>query len=114
MKDKAHLKGVRLSPQKARLVANLVRGLAVEQALDILKETEKKAAPIIAKVLQSAIANAEHNQGLDIDQLKISTIYVNNGTQYKRMQARAKGRGSRILKPTSHITVEVSDYREVK
>src|SRR5438105_9931353 len=108
MEIAAHLKGVRLSPQKARLVADQVRGLAVGQALNILNYSEKKSAPIIAKVLESAIANAEHNNGVDVDQLKISTIYVNQGTRFKRMQARAKGRGTRILKPTAHITVKVA------
>lgn len=108
MEIAAHLKGVRLSPQKARLVADQVRGLAVGQALNILNYSEKKSAPIIAKVLESAIANAEHNNNADVDQLKISTIYVNQGTRYKRMQARAKGRGTRILKPTAHITVKVA------
>jgi large subunit ribosomal protein L22 len=108
MEIAAHLKGVRLSPQKARLVADQIRGLAVGHALNILNYSQKKSAPIIAKVLESAIANAEHNNNLDVDQLKVSTIYVNQGTRYKRMQARAKGRGTRILKPTSHITVKVA------
>lgn len=110
----AHLKYVRLSPQKTRLVVNQIRGLPVSRALDELKFSKQKPALIIKKVLESAIANAEHNQGLDIDQLKVSTIYVNQGTRHKRMQARAKGRGAKILKPTAHITVKVSQYGEVR
>ncbi len=109
MEVAAHLKGVRTSPLKTRLVANQIRRLPIEKALDILKESNKKASAIIIKVLKSAIANAEHNNKLDIDQLKVSTIYVNQGTRYKRMHARAKGRGNRILKPTAHITVKVSN-----
>lgn len=104
---RAVLRGVRLSAQKGRLVADLVRGKPVDQALDILNFTQKKAAPIVRKVLESAIANAEHNDGLDIDELKVKTIYVEEGTTLKRFRARAKGRGARILKPTSHIYVTV-------
>jgi large subunit ribosomal protein L22 len=105
----AVLKGVRLSPQKARLVADLVRGKKVDQALNILAFCPKKGADIIKKVVESAIANAEHNEGADIDELRISTIYVDKGIVYKRIRARAKGRAGRITKPTCHITVTVGN-----
>ena len=105
----AKLKFVRLSPQKCRLVCDLVRGLSIERALDILKFSPKRAAGLVKKVLDSAIANAEHNFGADIDELKIAQIYADQGPTYKRMQARAKGRGTRILKPTCHVTVILSD-----
>lgn len=105
MNVSAVLKGVRLSPQKARLVANLVRGKKVDQALNILTFCPKKGAGIIKKVVESAIANAEHNAAADIDELRISTIYVDKGLVYKRIRPRAKGRAGRILKPTCHITV---------
>lgn len=113
----AHLRKVRLSPQKTRLVIDTVRGLPVDKASQKLKigsTSIKKAAPIVLKLLESAISNAEHNHNLDIDQLKISTIYVNQGTPYKRMQANAKGKGSRIVKPTSHITIKLTDSRGLK
>ena len=109
MKAVAHLKGFRVSPQKARLVADLIRGKRINMALNILSEQNKKSAPVIKKVLESAIANAKHNHHLAIDRLKVSAIYVNPGPHYKRMQARAKGRGTRILKPTSHITIQVAE-----
>lgn len=109
MKVTAVLKGVHLSPQKARLVADLVRGKKVEQALSILTFTPKRGAEIIKKVLDSAIANAEHNEGADIDALKVVSIYVDKGIVLKRIRARAKGRAGRITKPTSHITVTVGD-----
>jgi large subunit ribosomal protein L22 len=105
----AILKYTRLSPQKARLVADQVRGLPVEQALNLLTFSERKAARVVKKVLESAIANAEHNEGADVDELKVSAIYVDEGPTMKRLRARAKGRASRILKRTSHITVKVSD-----
>ena len=105
----AKLKMARISPQKARLVADQLRGLEVEKALEILAFSPKKGARIIKKVLESAVANAEHNEGADIDELKVSTIYVDQGPVYKRIQPRAKGRANRILKRTSHITVCVSD-----
>ncbi len=105
----ARLKMARISPQKARLVADQVRGLEVEKALEVLTFSPKKAARIVKKVLESAIANAEHNEGADIDELKVSTIYVDQGPVFKRIQARAKGRANRIVKRTSHITVCVSD-----
>eukprot|EP01041_Mallomonas_annulata_P025089 gene25089-46046_t len=100
-------KGVRLSVDKGRLVADLIRGKKVDQALNILAFTQKKAAGIVKKALESAIANAEHNDGADIDELKVTTIYVEQGTTLKRFSARAKGRGNRISKPTCHIYVTV-------
>ena len=106
---RAVLYGVRLSPQKGRLVADLIRGKSVEQALDILTYTQKKAAVIIKQVLLSAVANAEHNEGADVDELRISYISVEKGPILKRYRPRAKGRGDRINKPTSHIFVAVSD-----
>jgi len=109
METVAKLKYARLSPQKGRLVADLVRGLPVERALQTLEFSPKKGAQIVKKVLESAIANAEHNQGADIDELKVAKIYVDEGPTYKRFAARAKGRGTRILKRTSHITVAVAD-----
>ena len=109
METKAILKGVRLSDQKGRLVADLIRGKPVDQALSILAFSPKKGAVIIKKVLESAIANAEHNDGADIDALKVKTIYVEKGTVLKRFTARAKGRGNRISKPTCHIFVTVGD-----
>lgn len=98
-----------LSPQKGRLVADQIRGRNVAQALEILAYSPKKAAVLIKKVLESAIANAEHNEGADIDELKVSVIMVDEGPTMKRIKPRAKGRADRILKRTSHITVVVSD-----
>ncbi len=109
MQVNAKLKNVRISAQKARLVADQVRGKPVAEALQLLQFSPKKAAHIIRKLLNSAIANAEHNNGADIDELKVSAIYVDQGPTLKRFMARAKGRGNRILKPTSHITVHVAD-----
>ncbi|MEW5943316.1 MAG: 50S ribosomal protein L22 [Pseudomonadota bacterium] len=109
MRVTAVLRGTRLSAQKGRLVADQIRGLPVERALNILTFSPKKGAVIIKKVLESAIANAEHNEGADIDELKVATICVDEGTTLKRFRARAKGRGARILKPTCHITVTVGD-----
>ncbi len=109
MEVAAKLKYVRVSPQKARLVADLVRGLDVERALQILSFSNKKASGILKKVLESAIANAEHNEGADIDELRISAITVDEGSTYKRIKSRAKGRANRILKRTSHIQLTVSD-----
>ena len=109
METKATLRGVRLSAQKGRLVADLIRGKKVEQALDILSLTPKKGAVIIKRVLESAIANAEHNDGADIDELKVSSIYVEKGAFIKRFSARAKGRGDRISKQTCHIYVTVGN-----
>ncbi|PAT33604.1 50S ribosomal protein L22 [Vandammella animalimorsus] len=104
---RAVLRGVRLSADKGRLVADLIRGKKVEQALNILQFSPKKAAGIIKKVLESAIANAEHNDGADIDELRVKTIYVEQGMTLKRFAARAKGRGNRISKPTCHVYVTV-------
>jgi large subunit ribosomal protein L22 len=109
MEVSATLKQIHISPQKARLVADQVRGLPVEKALNVLMFSPKKAAAIVRKVLESAIANAEHNEGADIDELKISAIYVDEARTLKRFRARAKGRGTRILKRNSHITVKVGD-----
>jgi large subunit ribosomal protein L22 len=108
IETKAVLRGVRLSAQKGRLVADMIRGKKVDQALDILAFTPKKGAVIIKKVLESAVANAEHNDGADIDELKVSSIYVEKGTVLKRYSARAKGRGDHITKQTCHIYVTVS------
>lgn len=109
MKVSAVLKGVHLSPQKARLVADMIRGKKVDNALNILNFTPKKGAEVIKKVVESAIANAEHNEGADIDELKVVSIYVDKGIVLKRIRARAKGRAGRITKPTSHITVTVGN-----
>jgi len=109
METNAILKGVRLSAQKGRLVADLVRGKPVDQALSILAFSPTKGAKIIKKVLESAIANAEHNDGADIDALKVTRIYVEKGTVLKRFEARAKGRGNRITKPTCHVFLTVGD-----
>jgi len=109
MEVTATLKYARLSAQKCRLVCDLIRGLPVDKALDVLRFKTKKSAAVVKKVLESAIANAEHNQGADIDELKVVKIYSDQAATYKRMSARAKGRGCRILKPTCHITVVVSN-----
>ena len=109
METTAIVKGARLSPQKGRLVADLVRGKPVDKALNILSFTQKKAAGLIKKVLESAIANAEHNDGADIDELKVTTIYVDKAETLKRMSARAKGRGNTIGKQSCHIHVAVGD-----
>ena len=109
METQAVLRHARISAQKARLVADQIRGLPVEKALNVLDFSPKKAAGLMKKVLESAIANAEHNDGADIDELKVSSIFVDQGPVMKRMRARAKGRGNRIIKRTSHITVTVAD-----
>ena len=109
MQTQAIVRGVRLSVDKGRLVADLIRGKKVDQARNILKFTPKKAAGIVLKALDSAIANAEHNDGADIDELKVKSIYVEQGTTLKRFAARAKGRGNRISKPTCHIFVTVGN-----
>ena len=103
----AILKGVRISPQKARLVADMIRGKKVDNAINMLTFSPKKGAEIMKKVLESAIANAEHNNSADIDDLKIKTIYVDKGATLKRIRARAKGRAAKIQKQTSHITLTV-------
>ncbi|AKU66821.1 MULTISPECIES: 50S ribosomal protein L22 [Ottowia] len=107
METRAVLRGVRLSADKGRLVADLIRGKKVEQALNILAFTPKKAAVIVKKVLESAVANAEHNDSADIDELRVTSIYIEQGTTLKRFTARAKGRGNRISKPTCHVYVTV-------
>jgi len=109
MEAKAILRSARISPQKARLVADLVRGMNVARAADVLTFSNKKAAQLVKKVLQSAVANAENNLGADVDELKVATVFVDEGPTFKRMHARAKGRGNRITKRTSHITVVVGD-----
>jgi len=109
MSTSAHLRNVRISPQKARLVADQVRGMRVERALNELTFSNKKAAAIIRKVVQSAVYNAEHNDGADVDDLVIESIYVNEGPTMKRFRARARGRGNRILKRLSHVTVTVAE-----
>ena len=114
MEVSAILKHARFSPQKGRLVADQIRGLSVEKALDVLTFSKKKAAGVVKKVLNSAIANAEHNSGADIDELYVSTIYVDGGPTLKRLKTRAKGRSDRILKRTCHIMVKVSDRKEDK
>ena len=106
---RAVLRGVRLSVDKGRLVADLIRGKKVDQALNILNFTQKKAAVIVKKVLESAIANAEHNDGADIDELRVKTIDVEQGMTLKRSAARAKGRGARLSKPTCHVYVTVGN-----
>ena len=109
MEVAARLKGARISAQKARLVADQVRGKPVEDALSLLEFSNKKAAHIVKKVLDSAIANAENNEGADVDELKVSTIFVDEGMTMKRLRPRAKGRADRILKRSCHITVKVAD-----
>ena len=109
MEVAAKLKHARTSPQKCRLVADQVRGLPVERALEVLSFSTKKAAGMIKKVLESAIANAEHNEGADIDELKVKTIFIDQGPTMRRWRARAKGRVNHIIKRTSHITVMVGE-----
>jgi large subunit ribosomal protein L22 len=109
MQTQSIVRGVRLSVDKGRLVADMIRGKKVDQARTILQFTPKKAAGIVLKALDSAIANAEHNDGADIDELKVTSIYVEQGTTLKRFAARAKGRGNRISKPTCHIYVTVGN-----
>ena len=109
METKAILRGARMSAQKGRLVADLIRGKPVDQAMSILAYTPKKGAGIMKKQLESAIDNAEHNDGADIDTLKVKTVYVERGMFLKRFQARAKGRGNRVLKHTCHIFMTVGD-----
>lgn len=109
MEVAAKLRYARISPQKCRLVADQIRGKSVAQALNILRFSPKKAAGVVHKVLESAIANAEHNHGADIDELRVAVVEVNQAPTFKRYRARAKGRGNRILKRNSHITVRVAD-----
>jgi len=112
MPTSATLRYTRLAPQKVRLVADQIRGKSVDKAMNILAFSDKKPAAIIKKVLESAIANAEHNDGADIDELKITEIYVNQGPTLKRLSPRARGRADRILKRTSHITVTVAEQEK--
>jgi large subunit ribosomal protein L22 len=109
METQAILRGVRLSAQKGRLVADMIRGKPVDKALNLLRFSPKKASKIVQKVLESAIANAEHNDGADIDELRVKTIYVEKATSLRRFSARAKGRGAKIEKQTCHIFVTVGD-----
>jgi large subunit ribosomal protein L22 len=114
MQATAVLKNVRTSAQKGRLVADLIRGLPVARALEVLEFSPKKAAKPLRKALESAIANAENNAGADIDELRVSVVMVDGGPQIKRFHARAKGRGVRIIKRLSHFTVTVSDEKKAK
>ncbi len=109
MEVTAKHKGARISAQKARLVADQIRGKRVDEALNILAYSPKKGAELVKKVLDSAIANAEHNNGLDVDELMVSTIFVDEGMTMKRIKPRAKGRADRILKRSCHITVKVAE-----
>ncbi len=109
MQVSAKLRYARISPQKCRLVADQIRGRAVAEALNTLSFSPKKGAKIVKKVLESAIANAEHNNGADIDELKVSAVMVDDAPTFKRWEARAKGRGNRLIKRNSHITVQVAD-----
>jgi large subunit ribosomal protein L22 len=109
MEVRAIAKRLNIAPQKVRLVADQVRGKPVSDALDILNFSVRKGAVLVRKVLESAIANAENNEGADVDELRISEIYVDAGLTMKRIRPRAKGRADRILKRTSHITVKVTD-----
>lgn len=109
MEVSAKLTGAQISAQKVRLIADQIRGKGAEEALDILTFSNKKAATLVLKLLNSAIANAEHNEGADVDELKISTVFVNEGRTLKRLKPRAKGRADRILKRSCHITVKVAD-----
>jgi large subunit ribosomal protein L22 len=109
MEVAARLKGAQISAQKVRLVADQVRGLRVEEALNVLEFSSKKAAHLVKKLLDSAIANAENNEGADVDELKVSSIFVDEGMTMKRLRPRAKGRADRILKRSCHITIKVAD-----
>ena len=109
METRAILRGVRLSAQKGRLVADMIRGKPVDKAISILAFSPKRGAAMMKKLLESAIANAEHNDGADIDALKVKTVHVERGTFLRRFQARAKGRGARIQKHTCHIYLTVGD-----
>ena len=109
MQAVAKLRFARISAQKGRLVADQIRGLPVEQALNVLSFSKKKGAVMMKKLLDSAIANAENNEGADVDELKVKAVWVDEGPTMKRIRARAKGRAARIFKRTSHITVTVAD-----
>ena len=109
METRAVARGLRVSAQKGRLIADQIRGKPVEQALNILNFSPLKSAGLMKKVLESAIANAEHNDGADIDELKVTSVYVEKGTSLRRFRARAKGRGTSIEKQTCHMFVSVGD-----
>ena len=109
METRAYLKGTRLSPQKAALVANQIRGKSVDQALDFLIFNKQKGSAVIKKLLDSAIANAENNNNSDIDKLLVKSVIVNQGMRLKRMRARARGRADRIIKPTCHIEIILTE-----
>ncbi len=109
MQTIAKLRGVRLSAQKGRLIADQIRGLSVDRAIKLLAFSPKKGADIVLKLLESAVANAEHNDGLDVDELLVKEIYVDQGTSLKRTSPRAKGRGNRIVKPTCHVLLAVGN-----
>jgi large subunit ribosomal protein L22 len=109
METRACHKFARIGSQKLRLVADQIRGRSVQHALQILKFTERRAADVMRKVLESAVANAEHNAGADVDELKVVMVTVDDGPFHKRIHARAKGRAARVVKRTSHITVAVAD-----
>jgi large subunit ribosomal protein L22 len=110
MEISARLNNAPMSAQKARLVGDQIRGLPVDKALNVLKFSPKKAAGLMLKILESAIANAEHNEDADVDELKVSTVYVNEGSTQKRLRTRAKGRANRILKRSCHITIKVTEF----
>ena len=112
METRAYLKGTRLSPQKAALVADQIRGKKVDEALDFLIFNKQKGSAIIKKLLESAIANAENNSNSDIDKLSIKTVIVNQGMRLKRMKARARGRADRIIKPTCHIEIVLTEVEK--
>nr|AAS73086.1 predicted ribosomal protein L22 [uncultured marine gamma proteobacterium EBAC20E09] len=112
METRAYLKGTRLSPQKAALVADQIRGKKVDEALDFLIFNKQKGSAIMKKLLESAIANAENNNNSDIDKLSIKTVIVNQGMRLKRMKARARGRADRIIKPTCHIEIVLTEVEK--
>jgi large subunit ribosomal protein L22 len=112
MSTVAKLKNIRISAQKVRLVADQVRGMKVDRAINLLTFSEKKAAALMKKLLESAIANAEHNNGLDIDELFIEHVSVDEGPTMKRWRARARGRTAKILKRTSHVTIQVEELEQ--
>ncbi|MCG2633965.1 MAG: 50S ribosomal protein L22 [Gammaproteobacteria bacterium] len=109
METRASLRKAPISAQKVRLVADQIRGLQVERALEVLQFSPKKAAQLMRKVLESAIANAEHNEGADVDELRVSQVFVDEGSTQRRIRARARGRANRILKRSCHINVVVSE-----
>ena len=112
METRAYLKGTRLSPQKAALVADQIRGKSVDEAMDFLVFNKQKGSAVMKKLLESAIANAENNNNSDIDKLSIKTVIVNQGMRLKRMKARARGRADRIIKPTCHIEIVLTEVEK--